>query len=200
MVGIAVGRHDQGSVGDHNKTLLSTDPKIRFRYQIAMADQRGPSNDSGMSIAVVSVPSTAKVTVTQEENTPGVTTITLLPTTTTTRPVIAVVPRALTQIAPETPTVMALRRLLRPDLWHVQMNIRDPMTVRYKLRTVLDSRHMWVMRAECGIVNSRLTNVDLVSRLTSHQLGELNSVTKNARHRDASGHDPYDVTRREIDK
>ncbi|KAK9138226.1 hypothetical protein Sjap_008820 [Stephania japonica] len=28
---------------------LSTDPKIRFRYEIAMADQRGPSDDSGAS-------------------------------------------------------------------------------------------------------------------------------------------------------
>ncbi|KAK9123267.1 hypothetical protein Sjap_012869 [Stephania japonica] len=28
---------------------LSTDPEIRFRYEIAMADQKGPSDDSGTS-------------------------------------------------------------------------------------------------------------------------------------------------------
>ncbi|KAK9130782.1 hypothetical protein Sjap_011269 [Stephania japonica] len=53
------------------------------------------------------------------------------------------------------------------------------MTVRYKLRTVLDSQHMWVMRVECDIVDLRLKNANLVSRLTSHRLGELNSVTKS---------------------
>ncbi|KAK9090696.1 hypothetical protein Sjap_023873 [Stephania japonica] len=57
------------------------------------------------SVAVASVPSTVRATVTQEENTPGVTTMTLLPTTTATRPVMAIVPRAPIEIAPATPTV-----------------------------------------------------------------------------------------------
>ncbi|KAK9130783.1 hypothetical protein Sjap_011270 [Stephania japonica] len=104
-----------------------------------MADQRGPSNDSGTSstravsieefqtltqrvaaqerqleeimailkasVVVASVPSTARVTVTQEENTSEVMTMTTLPTTTVARPKMAVVPRTLTEIAPVTPAV-----------------------------------------------------------------------------------------------
>ncbi|KAK9137634.1 hypothetical protein Sjap_008228 [Stephania japonica] len=95
-----------------------------------MADQRGPSDDSGRSstravsieefqalmqrvaaherqleeilvilrasVVVASVPSMARVTITQEANIPGVTTMTLLPSTTSTTPVMAVVPRTLT--------------------------------------------------------------------------------------------------------
>ncbi|KAK9102805.1 hypothetical protein Sjap_020059 [Stephania japonica] len=57
------------------------------------------------SIVVASVPSKDRVIITQEESTPGVTTVTLLLTTTAMRPVMAVVPRALTEIAPATPIV-----------------------------------------------------------------------------------------------
>ncbi|KAK9116419.1 hypothetical protein Sjap_015366 [Stephania japonica] len=103
---------------------------------IAIADQRGPNDDSETSstqtvsieefqtltqrvaaqerqleeilailrasIVVALLPSTARVTITQKVNTPGVTTMTLLPTTTVTRPVMAVIPRASTEIAPAT--------------------------------------------------------------------------------------------------
>ncbi|KAK9155170.1 hypothetical protein Sjap_002650 [Stephania japonica] len=119
--------------------VLSSDPEMRFRYQIVMAYQRGPSDNSRTSstravsieefqsltqrvvaqerqlekilailrtlVAIASVPSTARVTVTQEANTSGVTTMTLLPTTTATRTVMAVVPRAAVEIAPATSTV-----------------------------------------------------------------------------------------------
>ncbi|KAK9137242.1 hypothetical protein Sjap_007836 [Stephania japonica] len=47
-----------------------------------------------VSVAVASVPSTARVTITQEANISGVTTMTLLPSTTSMTPVMAVVPRA----------------------------------------------------------------------------------------------------------
>ncbi|KAK9123652.1 hypothetical protein Sjap_013254 [Stephania japonica] len=60
------------------------------------------------SIVVASVPSTARVTVTQEANTPRVTTMTLLPTTTAMRPVMAVVPHAPIEIAPATLTVIQI--------------------------------------------------------------------------------------------
>ncbi|KAK9091346.1 hypothetical protein Sjap_024523 [Stephania japonica] len=55
------------------------------------------------SIAAASLPSTDRVAVTQEANTPVVMTTTTLPTPTTARPVMAVVPRALTEITQTTP-------------------------------------------------------------------------------------------------
>ncbi|KAK9137729.1 hypothetical protein Sjap_008323 [Stephania japonica] len=79
------------------------------------------------SVVVASVPSTVRVTVTQEENTPRVTTMTLLPTTTTTRLVMAVVPRASAEIAPATLTVVAIlpKEILR-DLCRIASGLFSP--------------------------------------------------------------------------
>ncbi|KAK9103217.1 hypothetical protein Sjap_020471 [Stephania japonica] len=57
------------------------------------------------SVVAASVPSTARITVTQEANTPVVTTTATLPTTTAAKPVMAVVPHAPTEIVPTTPVV-----------------------------------------------------------------------------------------------
>ncbi|KAK9137705.1 hypothetical protein Sjap_008299 [Stephania japonica] len=69
------------------------------------------------SVVVASVPSTARVTVTQKEYTPGVTTMTLLPTTTTMGPVMAVIPRASTKIAPATLTVYGTTTTIKARQW-----------------------------------------------------------------------------------
>ncbi|KAK9089959.1 hypothetical protein Sjap_023136 [Stephania japonica] len=61
-----------------------------------------------VSVVTASVPSTTRVTVTQEANTPGVMTTTMLPITTSARLVMAVVPCAPTEIAPAIPTVYGI--------------------------------------------------------------------------------------------
>ncbi|KAK9137965.1 hypothetical protein Sjap_008559 [Stephania japonica] len=57
------------------------------------------------SVASASVPSMARVTVTQEADTPMVTTTTKLPTTTAAKSVIVVIPSTPTETAPMTPVV-----------------------------------------------------------------------------------------------
>ncbi|KAK9137699.1 hypothetical protein Sjap_008293 [Stephania japonica] len=69
------------------------------------------------SVVVASVPSTARVTVTQKEYTPGVTTMTLFPTTTATGPVMAVIPHASTKIAPATLTVYGTTTTIKASQW-----------------------------------------------------------------------------------
>ncbi|KAK9090896.1 hypothetical protein Sjap_024073 [Stephania japonica] len=77
------------------------------------------------SVAVASIPSTGRVTVTQEENTQGVTTMTMFPTTTTMRPVMAVVPRASIEIAPATPTVYGIMKTTEARQWR-EFKRHDP--------------------------------------------------------------------------
>ncbi|KAK9103062.1 hypothetical protein Sjap_020316 [Stephania japonica] len=69
------------------------------------------------SVVVASVPLTTRVTITQEANTPGVTTMTLLPSTTSMAPVMAVVPRA--------PTVYDIMATIKAKQWR-EFKRHDP--------------------------------------------------------------------------
>ncbi|KAK9144377.1 hypothetical protein Sjap_004280 [Stephania japonica] len=77
------------------------------------------------SVTAASVTSTARVTVTQGANTPGVTTMIFLPTTTAMRPVMAVIPHAPTEIAPATPTMYGTTATTEAKQWR-EFKRHDP--------------------------------------------------------------------------
>ncbi|KAK9116867.1 hypothetical protein Sjap_015814 [Stephania japonica] len=129
--GLRIEMTDQRGLNDDNGT---SSPRAVSIEEFRTLTQRVAAQERQLeeiltilraSVAATSVPSTARITVTQEANTPVVMTTTTFPTTTASKPVMAVVPRAPTEIAPTTPIVYGTTATTEARQWR-EFKRHDP--------------------------------------------------------------------------